>query len=97
MISVEERVAYLDGTVTGHSKMIDGVRDAVVHLKQRMDAGFTQLEERTDRRFERIDHRLDSLESKMDRHFRWLAGILVGGLIAMMGTLGGIVTVLIRG
>ena len=106
MIPVEERVAFLDGTVEGHSKMIDGVRDAVVSLEQRLDVRFAQFEERVDRRFasfeerldrrfDRIDRRFDELDVKMSRQFHWLVGILMSGLIAMLGILGGVVSVLV--
>jgi hypothetical protein len=74
-------VAFLDGTVAGHSKMIDGLREAVVSLEQRMD-----------RRFERMDQRFDAIDAKMSRQFHWLVGILMAALLAMLGMLGSVVS-----
>ena len=75
-----------------HTQVIGGLREAVTSLDQRVG----RLEDRVDRGFDRVDRRFDAIEEKMSRHFRWQTGILLSGLIAMMGTLGGIVTVLIR-
>jgi hypothetical protein len=85
VVSVEERVGFLDGTVKGHSKMIDGVREAVTNLEQRMD-----------RRLDRLDLRLDALDAKMSRQFHWLVGILLSAMIAMLGMMGGVLSVALR-
>ncbi len=75
-----------------HTQVIGGLRETVASLDQRVG----RLEDRVDRGFERVDHRFDAIEEKMSRHFRWQTGILLSSLIAMMGTLGGIIAVLIR-
>ena len=49
-----------------------------------------------DRGFERVDRRFDVIDEKMSRQFRWQTGILLSALVAMMGTLGGIIAVLLR-
>ena len=89
VISVEEKVAFLDGTVKGHTKMIDGLREAVVHLEQRMDSRFIRLETRLDERFNRTD-------DKLDRQFRWLVGILFTSVLAMLGILGSVLPIALR-
>ena len=82
------------------------MRDAVVSLEQRVDVRFAQFEERVDRRFasfeerldrrfDRIDRRFDELDVKMSRQFHWLVGILMSGLIAMLGILGGVISVIV--
>lgn len=92
MIQFEPRVARVERAVDEHTQVIGGLREAVAGLDQRVG----RLEDRMDRGFERVDHRFDAIEEKMSRHFRWQTGILLSSLIAMMGTLGGIVAVLIR-
>jgi hypothetical protein len=92
VIQFEPRVARVERAVDEHTQVIGGLREAVAGLDQRVG----RLEDRMDRGFERVDHRFDAIEEKMSRHFRWQTGILLSGLIAMMGTLGGIVAVLIR-
>jgi hypothetical protein len=49
--------------VEEHSRGLDGVREAVVHLEQRMDGRF----EAVDRRFEGLERRLDALDQKLDQ------------------------------
>lgn len=92
VIQFEPRVARVERVMDEHTQAIGGLREAVASLDQRV----SRLEERMDRGFERVDHRFDAIEEKMSRHFRWQTGILLSSLIAMLGTLGGIIAVLIR-
>ena len=55
MATVDERVAFLEGRVNEQSQMINGIREAMVSLEQRMD-----------RRFESLEQRLTALDQKMD-------------------------------
>ena len=52
--TVDERVAFLEGRVNEQSQMINGIRDALVSLEQRID-----------RRFESLEQRLNALDQKM--------------------------------
>jgi uncharacterized coiled-coil protein SlyX len=73
---LEERVAFLEGRVVEHSHMLDGIREAIVHLEQRMDRRFELLEQRfaaidqrfaaIDQRFASVDQRLNSLDLRID-------------------------------
>ena len=92
MIQFEPRVARVERAVDEHTQVIGGLREAVAGLDQRVG----RLEDRMDRGFERVDRRFDAIDEKMSRHFRWQTGILLSSLIAMMGTLGGIIAVLVR-
>ncbi len=77
--------------------MLDGIRDAIVHLEQRMDRRFELLEQRfsgVDQRFASVDQRLnaldlriDGLDAKMSRQFMWLVGIQVTTLVAIVAAL----------
>ena len=91
---LEERVAFLEGKVEEHSRTLDGVREAVVQLEQRMDRRF----EGVDRRFEALERRLDGLDQKLDqrtdaldqkisRQFVWLVGVQLTTLVALIGAL----------
>lgn len=78
--------------------MVNGIREAVLALESRVDRRFEQvdkrferLEDRMDRRFEEMTHRFDAMDAKMSRHFVWMMGLLVTTLIAMVGSLGGII------
>jgi len=83
MAAVEERVAFLEGSVEEHSHMMDGMRDALNSLEARMDRRFEAI----DRRFETIDGHLSALDQKVTRHFFWLVGILVTTLATVIGTM----------
>ena len=62
---VDERVAGLEGRVNEQSQTIDGIRDALVSLEQRMDRRFEGI----DRRFESLEQRLNMLDQRMDAGF----------------------------
>lgn len=89
---LREAVAGLDQRVQGLDLRVGRLEERVGGLEHRVG----RLEDRVDRGFERVDQRFDALDGRMSRQFHWLVGILMTGLIAMMGTLGGIISVLIR-
>ena len=72
MATVDERVAFLEGRVNEQSQMINGIRDALVSLEQRMD-----------RRFEGIEQRLTALDQKMDAGFAATNQRMDAGFAAM--------------
>ena len=71
MATVDERVAFLEGRVNEQSQMINGIRDALVSLEQRMD-----------RRFESLEQRLNALDQKMDAGFAAMNQKIDAGLAA---------------
>ena len=88
MVTLEERVAFLEGQVLEHSHMVNGIREALVHFEQRVDRRFEavdkrfeSLETRMARGFEALDSKMDrgfeALDTKMARQFTWLVGITV--------------------
>lgn len=90
MPSVEERIAFLEGRVEEHSSGISGIREALVHLEERMDRRFESIDARfqaVDHRFEGMERRLDGLDDKMSRHFVWLVGVQVTTLAAIVAAL----------
>jgi hypothetical protein len=98
-------VARVEQDMEVQGQIITGLREAVASLDQhvvgldqrvgRLEDRVGRVEDRMDRGFERVDLRFDALDERMSRQFRWHTGILLSGLIAMMGTLGGVVAVLI--
>jgi len=88
--TLDERVAFLEGRVVEHSHMLDGIREAIVHLEQRMDRRFELLEQRfaaIDQRFVGLDQRIDNLDAKVSRQFMWLVGIQMTTLAAIVAAL----------
>ena len=94
MVQFESRVSVVEDRLEEHSKMIGGLREAVVSLGERMgslERRVDALEHRMDLGFARVDQRFDGLEARMARQFHWLVAILLSGLITMVGALGGLV------
>ena len=100
MATVDERVAFLEGRVNEQSQMINGIREAIVSLEQRMDRRFEGIDRRFDSmdlRFVGIEQRLNALDQKMDagfaaldhkmdHRFAWLVGIQLTTTAAAVGT-----------
>jgi uncharacterized coiled-coil protein SlyX len=63
--NLEERIAFLEGRVSEHARGMDGIRDALVHLEERMDRRFHAV----DLRFESIERQFDEFEERLDRRF----------------------------
>ena len=68
---MDERVAFLEGRVNEQSQMINGIRDALVSLEQRID-----------RRFESLEQRLNALDRKVDAGFAAMNQKMDAGLAA---------------
>ena len=72
MVSLEERVSFVEGRMAEQSHVLDSIRDSLVSLEQRV----TALDEK-------IDRKVDALDAKMSSYFLWLVGILVTTLAAL--------------
>jgi uncharacterized coiled-coil protein SlyX len=49
--AVDERVAFLEGRVAEHSQRLSDIRETIVHLEQRMDRRFDNLDAKVSRQF----------------------------------------------
>lgn len=76
MGTLDQRVAFVEGRIEEQSVVVNGLRDAIAGLEERMD-----------RRFEAVDRRLDGLDHKIDQRFAWLVGIQVTTLVAIVAAL----------
>ena len=79
MLTLEERVAYLEGQVSEHTQTLIDIRDSIRQLERRCDARFDAvdrriggLEEKFDRRFDAFDDKLDRRADKSDRRIEGL-------------------------
>ena len=71
-MTVDERVAYLEGKVEEHSRGFGELRDSVFQLDLKMERRFETVDGRfdvVDRHFERVDARIDALDQKMGGRF----------------------------
>ena len=97
-MTLDERVAYLEGRVEEQTRQTDGIREAMAHLEERMDRRFEAVdarlqafEDRVDkrfealeRRFEGLDRRFDGTDEKYSRYFVWILGAQVTTLAAVV-------------
>ena len=83
MAAQEERIAVLETMVNEHSLTHVELRDSMIRLDQRMD-GMQQ----------RMDARFDGLDDKLSRLFTWIVGIQITVLLAVVGSLLGLVAIL---
>ena len=74
MKTVEERLTIVEHKVAENARGIDGLRDAIVELGNRMERGFEAMIrghrpafEAIDRRFETIDRRFEAIEQRFDQ------------------------------
>ena len=92
MPTIEERVAYLEGTVGGHTHAFAALQDAVgavragvTELRTDMNARFAQI----DQRFLGVESRLSGIDRKVDRQFVALMGTQLAVLLAVIAALAG--------
>ena len=107
MKTVEERLTITEHKVAENARGIDGLREAIVELGNRMERGFEAMDRRfeaidrrfeaIDRRFETIDRRFEAMDRRfvvvdqnMSRQFRWIVGIQMTTLLAMVGAIAAI-------
>ena len=95
--TVEERVTEVEYKVAEYARSIDGLRETIVEGFKAMDRRFEAMDRRfeaMDRRFEdmgqRFDRRLEVVDENMSRQFRWIVGIQITTLLAMIGAIGAI-------
>jgi len=62
MMSVEERLAHVEGLVGGQAQLLSDLRAAVASLELRVDRRFDQVENR----FTIVEGRLTALDQKLD-------------------------------
>lgn len=83
VLTIDERVAFVEGRLVEQSAVFADIRAALGSLEHRMDRRFEQV----DARFLQVEARLDRLGEDQSKNFRWLVGIQITTLIAVVGTL----------
>ena len=72
--AMEERVAHFEGLVTG----FDGRFDAIDRRFEVIDRRFDAIDAKVDRFREELCGRIDAQGTRMERHFQWTVGIMIG-------------------
>jgi hypothetical protein len=85
VLIIEERMAFVEGRLVEQSALFSDIRAAMASLELRMDRRF----EKVDARFLQVEARLDQLGADQSKNFRWLVGIQITTLVAVVGALVG--------
>jgi hypothetical protein len=83
MRTVDERVAVLEGRVQEQSRIFTDLREGMVSLERRMESRFAQV----DARFAQIDRQFETIRAEMAANFKWVVGIQLTTLIAIVAAL----------
>ena len=83
VLTIDEWVAFVERRLVEQSAVFSDIRVALGSLEHRMDRRFEQV----DARFLQVEARLDRLSEDQSKNFRWLVGIQITTLIAVVGTL----------
>jgi uncharacterized coiled-coil protein SlyX len=83
MVSIAERVAYLEGQSGEQMAAIDDLRKQVGELR----GDVNDLRGDMDRRFERLEDRFDRRFSAVDTKCSWLVGLQVATLLVVIAAL----------
>jgi uncharacterized coiled-coil protein SlyX len=78
VVSLEQRVAYLEGRAVEHASVLESIRDVNGSLVREMN--------RLNSRMDRLEIRMDGFDHKLDQRFGWLIGIQVATLLAMVAS-----------
>ncbi len=90
MATTEQRVALLEGRLMEQTQVFADIRDVLARLERRVDAGFDRVDARfgqVDTRFGQVDVRIDAMRKDAGVDFRWIVGIQVTTLVAMVAAL----------
>jgi uncharacterized coiled-coil protein SlyX len=73
VLRIEERVAFVEGRLVEQAALFADLRASIASLEQQMT-----------RRFEHVEARLDRFDSSQSTNFRWIVGIQITTLIAVL-------------
>jgi hypothetical protein len=82
---VDERLAFLEGRLAEQSRMFADIREDGRQFELRLDGRFTSIE----RRLTDLDQSLAAVRRDASIDFRWIVGIQLTTLIAVVAALAG--------
>ena len=97
-VTIDTRVAFLEGQVGEHSRMVQDVRQTVSGVEDRLgrrfesferklEERFALLDQKLDQRFASVDQRFAAIDQRfaaIDQRFGWLVGIQLTTLVAIV-------------
>ena len=89
-MSTELRLKLVEERVMEHTQLIIDMRQGLLQFEGRVDRRFELIDSRLasldlkiDAIGDRLERRIDVLAVEMTKHFRWTAGLMLTGLIAI--------------
>jgi len=94
VLSLEERVSRLEGWKESEEKLVNGIRqdlhdlkERITHLEERMNERFTLVESRINHLEAQMNEPMTNLERKVNTYFRWMVGFQFTILLAIVSLL----------
>jgi len=81
---IQDALASLESKMNQRFEQVDQRFEQIDRRLERVERRVDHLEHRMDSRFTQLDGRIDSLDAKVSRHFVWLAGMLMSGMVATL-------------
>ena len=76
MAGARDRLAHVEGRFQEQTRMVDGIRETVAGLEERMG-----------QRFDAVDRRFEATDAKISRQFYWMVGLQLTTLTAIVTAL----------
>ena len=91
MPTVDERMAHVEGRMTEQSQMfvdireeMRGIRGEILGIRGELREEIAGVRGELREGFRRVDHKFEAMEARMSRDFRWLVGIQITTLVAII-------------
>ena len=84
MPTAEERLAYVEGRMTEQSQMFVEMRQEMREIRGELRDEMRQIRGDLREGFRRVDDKFEVMEARMSRDFRWLIGIQLTTLVAII-------------
>lgn len=87
MASIEERVTRVEATMEAVRADVAELKGLLGTVRDELQQGFRAMDDRLDRRFAAMDDRLDHGFEAVDRRLRWVVGLQMAVILAILAGL----------
>ncbi len=87
---VGERVSRIEGVTEQVSERLGNLEHGQNTLRADMNAGFDKLRADMNAGFDKLRDEINASNRRMDLHFRWMMGALLFTLVALLGSVIGL-------
>ena len=88
--TTEERIAHIEGILEQMNERIRNDEVGLHHLREEMKGEFQGV----DAKFQGVEGKIDGLQKEMREQFRWMIGMWLSVILAILAT---IITIILKG